>query len=461
MASSTLTVALRDIQRNKWVWSSAVLVAITVSIFITWCLNFLVAVTTAPDSFFTDLGSSKGEYVTLGSNMLVFSGVPAVIVLAIVLAGVTAQTAVAQSLWRLGGASPPQVTAMILVQAVAVCCSGVLAGVVLALPFQGRINDLLIGIGHPDAPSLPAVLSVWAMVGAVAILAALAVIAAVIPAWRAAQKSPVALRSAPDVATRPGLSYLIAVVAVFVVAVLPLFASLAGVVMVDEVALAVVVTLPLIQALAVTTALVAPWLLPLVIIAWTKPFALASSPSWRVARHMAIARIAGSAGTVAPLTLGIGLFGTFGMISATAANVSPLGASLNTLEGILLLLPVGVISGVGSIAVVVMAARQHTEDIVTLRSATATQAGTDLIMVFEALIITVSAVIIGMIPIGIEYGLLAFALASHGHDLGQIGIAIGPTALLVGVAFIGMTSALLVAARSAWRKPLVDLLADR
>ncbi|MDN5725893.1 MAG: hypothetical protein L0G99_08195 [Propionibacteriales bacterium] len=460
MARSTWAIAVRDIGRNVWVWSAAAIVSVAVSVFIMWCLNFIVAVNEAPSAFFPALDSNKGEYVTLGTNMLLFSGIPAVVILGIVLSGVTTHTAVTQSLWRLGGASPLQVTSMILIQAVVVCCGSVVAGVLIALPFQDGINNLLISVGAPGADPLPVVHSFWAVLGTVAVLAVLAVAASIVPAWQAAQRSPTVLRSAPELVTRPGRAYLVIVTTVFLVFVLPLFSSLAGVVKVKEAILAVVVTLPLGQALVLMSALAAPWLLPLVIRAWTFPFAT-SAPAWRVARHLAIARIAGSAGTVAPLTLGIGLFGTFGMISATAANVSPQGTSLNTFEGIILLSPVGVISTVGSIAVVVMAAKQHTEDIVTLRSASATRSSTDLTMVLEAVIITVSAVVIALIPIGIQYGLLAFALRTHQRSVTEIGFSLGPTLLLIGAALLGMSTALLIAARSAWRKPMVELLADR
>lgn len=461
MVSPTWTIALREIGRNAWVWSAAAIVSLTVSVFISWCLNFIMAVNAAPEAFFSALGGSKGEYLTLGMNMIVFSGLPALVILGIALSGVATHTVVAQSLWRLGGAAPSDVTTMIVVQAVAVCCLSVIGGVVIALPFQERINNVLISVGAPGADPLPAVYSPWALIGTVGILAVLAIVASIVPAMRTAQQSPIALRAAPERATRPGIAYMIVVAVISVVFVIPLLASLVGVVTVGEATLAVVATLPLSQALVLTTALAAPWLLPLVIKAWTRPFELSSSPAWRVARHLAIARIAGSAGTVAPLTLGIGLFGTFGMISATAANVTPHGASLNTFEGILLLLPVGVISAVGSIAVVVMAAREHTEDIVTLRSAGATRSNTDRTVVFEAIIIAASAVVIALIPIGIEYGLLALALGTHQRSLALIGLSPGPTALLVVAALVGMAIALLAASRSAWRRPMVELLADR
>lgn len=461
MGSSRLNVMVRDIRQNAWAWSAAGIVSATVSVFIAWCLNFVFAVGTAPDSFFVTIDGSRAEYTTLGVNMMVFTGVPAAIILAIVLSRVTTHTAISQSLWRLGGASPRQIIAMILMQTILVSCAGTIGGVAISLPFQAAINNFLVGIGTGSAAPLAPVYSPLALGGSIVILAVIATVAGVAPAARTARHSPIVLRAEPELATRPGIAYLITVLAVFMMFVLPLFASLGGVTLVDDVALALVVTLPLGQAMVLMTALAAPWLLPLVIRAWTWPFAVASWTSWRVARHLAIARIAGSAGTVAPLTLGIGLFGAFGMISATAENASPMGASLKTFEGIVLLLPVGVISAVGSIAVVIMAARQHTEDIVTLRSATATRGNTDRVMLFEAVIITVSALLIAIIPMSIQYALLAFALGAHQRSTSAIGFSLGPTAVLVFVAFVGMATALLCAARSAWRRPLVELLADR
>ena len=207
------------------------------------------------------------------------------------------------------------------------------------------------------------------------------------------------------------------------------------------------------------TALIAPWLLPSLISAWTS--LVFGGTSWQLARHMAIARIAGSAATIAPLTLGIGLFATFGMVNRTVANVAPAGLSPGDFEGIVILIPIGVIAAVGSIAVVMMAARQHCEDIIAMRSAGATRAGTDRVMLFEALIVAISAVLVAVIPLAIQYALLAYALGVRGRGVVDIGFDPVPAGVLVLVALAGMLVALLWAERSAWRRPLSDLLADR
>lgn len=461
MSGNTLTIALSDIRRNAWVWSSAALVSITVSVFIAWCLGFMVAVASTPESYQWSTNGGQADYLNLGFNMLAFSGLPAVIILAIVISGITSHTAISQSLWSLGGASPNQMTRMILIQAVAVCCTSVLGGVALALPFQEAINNALIRVGNSDAAPLPTVHSPWTLLGTIVILTILTVVAAIVPARRAALQSPITLRSAPEQVTRPGIGTLIMVAVVFLAIVLPLLPSLFGVFMVDDPALAVVATLPLSQALVLMTAVLSPFLLPSVISAWTRPFVTSSSTSWRIARHFAVARVAGMAGTIAPLTLGIGLFGTFGMITVTTANASHVGTSINTVEGLILILPASVISGLGSIAAVMMAARQHTEDIVTLRSATGTPLGTDRILLLEAVIITVSAALIAMLPISIEFGFLVFALRTHGRGVDDIGIDLMPVSLFIVLAFVCISCALLMTARAAWRKPLVDLLADR
>lgn len=456
-----MRVALGDAVRQVWVWSAAALVALMVALFTTWCLNFMVAIDAAPESLFRAMDTDRRGYLTVGSNLLVFSCLPAVVILGIVLSSVTAHTAVSQSLWRLGGASPAQMVRMIGLQAVIVCCAGTIGGVALSMPLQPMVNDLLIGIGEGEAHRLPTVYSLWAVVGSLVVLALVSVLAVVLPAWRAARRSPIEVRTAPERATGPGLGYLIVVLVVVVLAVLPSFASIIGIHVAEHAVLAAAVTLPLGQALVLTTALLAPWVLPALIAGWTRLVGPKSWTSWQLARHLAVARIAGSAATIAPLTLGLGLFASYGLVSTTLANLAPPDAAPNQVEGFVLLLPVAVVSAAGSIAVVMMAARQHTEDIVTMRSAGSTRAGTVGVMVFEAVIVTISAVLVAVVPSVAQYALLAYALGVHGESISQVGFNPLPAGGLALVTLAGMLLALLTAARSAWSRPLSEFLAER
>lgn len=453
-------VVIGDLLDHRWVWSAAGLVSTTVAVFTAWCLNFTVTIAATPSGFFAATEASRGDYLTLGSNLLVFSCLPAIVVLAITLSSVTAHTAMSHSLWRLGGASPAQTAGMIVIQAVAVCWLGTLAGVGLSLPFQGMVDDLLIGIGGDDPPQLPTRLSPWTFIGSLAILTLIAVLAVVVPAWRATRRSPIEVRTAPEQTTGPGIGYLIMVLAVSVLVILPLLASIIAIPVVDHPMLAAAVTLPVGQALALLAALVAPWVLPTMIAAWTR-IGSGSWTSWQLARHLAVARIASSAATIAPLTLGIGLLATYGMVGSTAANVAPAGAAPNQVEGIIILLPIAVISAVGSIAVVVMAARQHTDDIVTMRSAGATLGDTVRAMCAEAVIVTVSAVLLAAVPVALHFGVLVAALGLHSRPVTDVGIDLVPTAVLVLLTLAGTLIALLLVVRSAWRQPMTALLADR
>ena len=456
-----IRIAVADAGRQGWVWSAAGLVALVVSVFTTWCLNFIATVAAAPDAVFAGMTMGRGGYVTLGSNLLVFSCLPGLVVLGIVLSSVTTHTALAQSLWRLGGASPAQMVVMTTVQAVIVCGGATVLGALVSLSFQQAVTDVLVGSGEGPGHGVPAVRSPWAVLGSVGVLAVLAVLAVVIPARRTALRSPTQVRSASEQATRPGIGCLIVVIVVFVMGVLPLFAILYGVHVAGDALRAAAVTLPLGQALVLMTALTAPWVLPGLIAGWTRIVGSRSWPVWQLARHLSVTRIAASAATIAPLTLGLGLLASYGMIQATLTNLAPTGAGPNMMEGVVILLPIAVISAAGSIAVVLMAARQHTEDIVTMRSAGATRANIAAVMVAEAVIVTVSAVLVALIPAALQYGLLAYALGIYGEPLTRIGLDPLPTLMLAGIALAGMLIALLTAARSASRQPLSELLADR
>lgn len=456
-----IRIIVSDALRQGRVWGAAGLVAMVVAVFTTWCLNFIAAVVMAPDAWFASVEMDRHGYVTLGSNLLIFSCLPGLVVLGLVLSSVTVHTAQAQALWRLGGGSPSQIVMMTAAQAVIVCGSATVIGALVSMPFQQAGNSLLVGIGEGPGPELPATNSPWALLGSIAVLIVLAVLAVLIPAWRTALRSPTLARSSPEQATRPGIGYLVAVVAAFVIAVLPLFASLLGVHVAGQVFLAAGVTLPLGQAMVLMTALVAPWLLPVLIAGWTRVVGSRSWTTWQLARHLAVTRIAGSAAAIAPLTLGLGLLATFGMVSATLTNLAPSGSGPNALEGVVILLPVAIISAAGSIAVVMMAARQHTEDIVTMRAAGATRASINAVMMSEALIVTISACLVAVVPGVMQYGLLAYALSAYDEPLDRIVFDPLPVSILAGVALAGMLLTLLAAARTASRRPLSELMADR
>lgn len=454
-------VALRDLARHAWVWAAVGLVALTVAVFTTWCLSFTVAVSTAPDALFAAAGTDRRGYQQVGGNLLGLTCLPAVVVLGIVLSSVTAHTAEAQSLWRLGGATPQQVVRMLALQTVAVSGLATIGGAALSAPLQPAVNQVLAGLGKGGLRELPTVYSPVALAGAVAVLTLVSVAAVVVPAWRAALRSPTQVRSAPEEATRPGRGYAVGAGVVLVLGVLPLVSIIGVMRMADGVFLTAAVTLPLGQGVVLACALAAPWVLPGLIAVWTRLLAPTSWTSWQLARHLSLARVAGSAATVAPLMLGLGLLASYGMLNDTLAAIAPPGATPNEVEGMVVLVPVAVVSAAGSIAVVMMAGRQHTRDIVAMRSAGATPLGTAGVLALESVIVVGSAVILALVPAAAQYGLLAYALSLHQVSTGHIGFDALPATALAAAALAGMLLALLLAVRSTWRRPLSELLGDR
>ena len=463
MGSPTLRLAVRDLSRHAGTWAGAALVAGVVAFFITLEAQFLLDVAHAPVEVFTASGSqgTRDDYLTLGANLLIFSGIPAVIVLAFVLGNVATQTAESHSLWRLGGASPRQVTHIVVVQAVVVSMIGTAAGTAGAYPLVGTTSEWVLRFGRDGSLSMPTADALWLPLVTVAVLAVIAVLAAVLPAARAAHLSPVAVReqSAPS---RPSQAYAVACAVVFVVFVLPLPVSLVAVPQVENPILAVIVTLPLGQAAVLTLAMLSPWLLSAFVRAWTGVVSLAGWTPWQVARHLAVARIASSVASITPLMLGIGLLGSLSIVTATTVSLAEdLGGDVNTFETLVLMAPTAVIAAVGSVAVVIMSSRQRAVDVATLRAATATRRDTNLILACESFIGTTSALLYALIPIGLQAGAVLFALRVYDLSPGELRADVVPPLAVLVVGAVGSFVALLWTGQAAWRRPMIAVLGDR
>lgn len=452
-------LARRDSLEHRTVWIGAVLVAAVTSMFTTACLNALLLGATAPDAAFSRPEGREALLQTAG-NLLLFSGAPAILVLATVLGTLVTQTRATHARWRLGGASPRQVLRVFTLQVILACSFGALAGALLALPFQGAAIEILGRGMAPRLGSTPGVTGAVAGLASMVLVSFWGVLAGLLPALRASRVSPLAARE-PDT-EEPGSrgNRLLAVLFVAFVQV-PLLVPLLMTPLAESPVQSLVVLLPAGQALVITTALFAPFFLGRVIRAWTALPGLISWTPWRIARHMALTRAGQSSATITPLLVGVGLFACFDVVGAAALNVTdPQGPAINLFDGVLMLTPIGVIGAIGSAAVVFMASRQRTADLTTLRVAGASPVSSLAVFLCEAVVYVITALLVALVPVLGMCALLLVALArwdlpldlAHLEPTGSVAVAAtGGLATLGIVAACGLVT---------WRRPLATALAD-
>lgn len=455
----------RDVLAHRTVWIGAALVAAVTSMFTTVCLGALItAATTAPDAF----AVPEGPEVLLKSagNLLFLSGVPAIVVLAVVLGTLVTQTGSVHARWRLAGASPAQVLRMFSAQVVVVCVLGAAVGAVAALPVMGPATSLL-GRGTADGVGAAGPLHLLAVVGAVLVVAGCGAVAGLLPAVRASRASPIAQATARATGGRSVLRLVVAIGFVLCVQ-LPLLLVLLPMDRLDPsleapgVAVTLAMLMPAGLAMVIVLALFAPFYLSGVLRAWTALPGLRRWTAWALARHMAVTRSAQTAAAITPLMVGVGLFTCFHLMATAARNAGGAeGTSLNLFDGALMLTPIGVIGAVGSAAVVLMSSRHRAQDVTGLRTAGASPARSLAVFACEAVIDVVTALLLAAVAGLGQSALFALALLRWGLPLDLSGLEL-PGALLVAVLGGGATLAIIIGGGAlAWRQPLITAAADR
>lgn len=456
-----IKLAFADILRSWRIWIGAALLAMFAAglthAALAYMLSIVVEVpTSGPDT----VPGLQSHLLAGGAALLLACVVPSLVVLAVVLGLVATQQEESHALWRLGGASPSQVWATFMTQTAISTVIGAVAGILISLPILQPVSDFMVRFGGVQDFTVPSSASVASIGISFAATLLVGLIAASLPALRAARTSIIDLiRERKPRGPMGVFRWILTGIALMIfLAQLPLLFAVA--LMEEDEAGFVGVSLTLGQILVVVAALLAPVLFPPFLRLWTKVIP-SSVVAWWTARHTTRARLRVSTATVTPLMVAIGLYGVyFGVTSVwqTALRGSGQSSDINLLDGFLLFTPGALVAAIASIIAIFMVSRSRNSELAVLRTATASTRDIVVILVAEAFIYTVTALLLALVVIVLPITLLtSIGLVLQGLPFSwQIDFRIPGALTLFG--FVGTLLALLATGVPSLKRPVRESL---
>ncbi|WP_346872619.1 FtsX-like permease family protein [Rothia sp. (in: high G+C Gram-positive bacteria)] len=456
-------IAVSHIWQYRTLWASVLLTVTSVALFISLCINFMVAILQADAWVFEQPDIQPGgreSYLEIGANLLIYSGIPSLIVLGFVAINVAYQLKRSQALWVLAGALPHQVVSIFAFQMMAISLLGSIAGIGLSLVIQPSINRLLFSWNQAPDAVLPLSYSPLGFAITLIIVAGISYISGFFPVLKIQKISALDIRK-EGVAGSSSSLWRKAVVpgAFFLFVILPLLSTLLAIPFLPEPIYAVLATLPLGQAVVLFTALLAPLLLPGMMKIWTNIPLLKDWVPWHLARHIATTRAETSSSTVAPLMVGVGVFLSFTLVGKTGSHLAAPG-DVNLFDGTLMLTPLAFTATVGTVAVIFMSTRQRGLDIVSLRRSSASYRDVFLTLLCEGIIYMISALLLLIIPLTLQLLLLVFALATHETALTHLDANLWVPLIIYLVGGLGVISTIVLSGQKFWHVPIQSIAAE-
>lgn len=385
----------------------------------------------------------------LGSTsavVIIFTTVTALIVLSS-----TANLAVAlqqrnYALWQLVGMRPALVGVVVLTQLGIVGIVGAFIGCLITVPSIGP----LFAWSFTDWPVMQGVEVELTLVGSLLVTAgvvAVIVIGGLRGARRASRTPPIeALRDPEPPRIRMGW-FRILLTAGTIAACVGMSTGMNGARISQISGMAPLLT-PLIAGVLAASG---PVLYPLVLRAWTSLLPARVSASWFLAHNSARYRLSQSAAAVGPLMVAIALAGglyTSGatLAAAQAEQTGNTGGFALAPEGVVILLggPL-LLSAIGAAATVFMSGQAREREFALVRAAGSTQAAIVLTALWEAVIYTITAVVLGTLATVVGGIIVANALGLllPTVSFATIGLIAGGGFVLILAATVAPTTAAL------------------
>lgn len=378
--------------------------------------------------------------------LLVVTVGPAMIVLQVVLGIVSTQQRTAHALWRLAGALPEHVWRGFILQAVVITVPAAIIGVVASIPVLKPATTLVLTrletyrgddvVG--DARPVTIVLSLVLVV-------TVGLLSAIVPAARASRVSPIQLVRDTAVEKKFGVARRIVAGLATALLLYMTVNALSAPSMEESDPSSVIADGAYYAVLAVTAfALWAPLTTPALLRGWTRVVPSIASVSWVLARHSTRARVNLSTATITPLMVAIGIFGTNLALSGTLRQMTAAGTHWPVVpDQLIALVPGALVAVIGSIATVFMVSRSRNTEIALLRTAGATNRDITLMLVFEAVIYSVTAAMLSIVPIALTLVVTGLSLTKYGLPLAFV-IPLAVPAIVLAIGFLGNLTALLV-----------------
>lgn len=325
--------------------------------------------------------------------LLLGVGVPTCLSVAMVSALAVKSSQDIYATWRLAGVSPRQVRRAAYQRTIITALLAGIVGYLLSFPFIQ--SALALFISSTDVPiSLSASLGPIPAVISVGLIVLFATIAASKPARRASRIRPIVLfQERVEVPTRSRWRWIIAVLVLVGAAGLGL-----AVIAAPDPNVGSMMTIFLGFALVLLLWLLAPAIMAPFVKLWTTPFDKAMSPSWFLARRYAIAQLAATNATITPLAVGMSILGVyFSALATWQQAVGPdVSSSNNVLQGVVLFGPGAILAGMASLVTLFTVNRSRARHIGVLRSTGASRRVLGRVALLEALIYSVSALLLAL-----------------------------------------------------------------
>lgn len=379
-------------------------------------------------------GDVQYDLAGASSILILFSTVTALIVLGSATGLAVALQQRSYALWQLAGLGPGLVAAVVLAQLAVTGSVGAMIGWTVVKAFSAPIFGWIWG-PLEFAEDISVHLSGTGLAGLVIAQCLVSLLGGLGGARRAGRVSPLEVLRTAETAMVP-------------------FGWLRGVVLVALGSATVAMAVSLMRADFETIAGNALLLIPLiaavlaaagsivyrpVLEAWTALVPRRWSASWYLARHSAGYRLGHSTAAITPLMIAVALSG--GIFTTAATLSAAVGESRELSVGIVILMIGGplVLGAAGAMATVFMSGYAREREFALIRAAGSTAGLVALAAIWEALIYTVTAVVLGTAEILAGAGILALALGLDAPVL-----SLGGAAAAGGCGFVLLLAATLI-----------------
>lgn len=414
-----LRLVLAELRHNLRLWIGAFSVIAAAAAFLTMSAGLF---STAFDLWTTDLIGDKDIEGIVG-----FAAMPAFLVAVttiIVITSVTQLTVNEQrrsyALWQLAGVSPRKVTGVVMRQLATLSLLSAIAGVLIGWPFIQPLYDWL-GTRVPSLAGLSASLSPAAVL-VVVVLSVLLTLAGGLRPARAAGATPPILALRSSESPRSGMSIGRWIwFGLFLLAGVGLSTGIQSIPLSGIGSTGIFIPFTFGCALAC----VGPIVVPLVLKGWTALIPTTLSPAWYLARNASRYRVTQSASSIVPLSLGLILVGSFTSVLSMFEHALTLksgatGQPSDTVANLIIYGAPLILATVAAAATVFMSGRAREQENALVIAAGANRATTIATAMLEAIIYTVTAIILSMLVLAPTLGIVWLSMSNTVPGMGFI-----------------------------------------
>lgn len=403
--------------RSSW-WAPALVAGLTSFLVGTCLIQALGTDASNPDiqAVLRHEGLRPDHVSTVGFSIAVMIVPVSVIVLAAVSSAAIAATTRDRARWRLAGASPIALAVFVLTQIGVAALSGGFLGALATALVGGRLSELLNGMILPELAGIDVHAVPLALVGAVLVPLMTTLLAATLPALQGARVPVIrAVHGDDEPPSRNGVGR-------WMTTVLGLSALLMTVGAVYrhpqgfDNGEALTAGLGLAVLTLGVAGLGARILVPLMVSAVSRLLPV-PSPLWPLAREAAVARAHISGSTVVALACGSGILGSItGMARTSEAIARALGSQeeYNLLDTYIICAVIGLLCAVGGACVLALSTGDRRREVAMLRAAGTSSWQVRGVAASEALLLSASTMLIGLVTTVVSTALISRAAAADG-----------------------------------------------